>query len=576
MMTFTMKRYYIPFVLVMSIVGACTKPVAQTPDYEFEDLTGPYVPTGEITFKGKVCSGDTPLAGVVVSDGLLCIATDEDGLFELDSDLANTKFVSVSIPEGYKAQSDANGLPQFYHRVTDEEKKANLCEHTFNLEPITLGRPDRYTMLICADPQPRPSSAGFDNIGYHSLDCAEDMYQDMSETISRITDRQVYGLTLGDVTHENKSLYPRYIAGIKKMKNASQQGTYQMHTCIGNHDNDTKAATDEEGRHWFEDYLGPVNYSFNIGKIHFICIDNLIMRLNSSGELKSYGQGLTDELWKWLQNDLRYVDRETTIMMATHSPMFRLSNNSDRWNSNSTRHGYDYKQLLSKYKKVHAWAGHVHVGYWFNYPAGHELENIEVHTLARSTGELWTNDYISASQPRGYIVMDVDGEDVRWYFKPTSYQSGQYSTKTSGMPKYEFRDWVIADDNKTLMLDGKKLDESYQMKVYKPGDYDDSYIYADIFIWEDKWEYPYFEGVKMQKLPYSQSYSRAHKETWEHYYYNGYKLKGDAGYLEAYSLNGAPASPAALFRIYDPRETGSGTVTVKDRFGNVYSRTISW
>ena len=52
MMTFTMKRDYIPVVLVMSIVGACTKPVAQTPDYEFEDLTGPYVPTGEITFKG--------------------------------------------------------------------------------------------------------------------------------------------------------------------------------------------------------------------------------------------------------------------------------------------------------------------------------------------------------------------------------------------------------------------------------------------------------------------------------------------------------------------------------------------
>lgn len=569
-----MKQVFIPILTILALMlGVACTPDNGENNYHYEEVTGPYTPTGEITFRGKVCSGNTPLAGVVVSDGILCVATDEEGYFEIDSDLAKTKFVHVSVPAGYKARSNEYGIPQHYHLVTAAEKEANLCEHTFNLEKIVFDNPDRFTMFICADPQPRSSGAGWDNIAYHSLDCTEDMYRDMSELAAKITDRQVYGLTLGDVTHENMSLYTDYKKGVKRIKDASARGSYQVHTCIGNHDNDTSSKTDAEGRHSFEEHLGPVNYSFNIGKIHFICIDNLIMKLNADGILKSYDQGLTDDLWKWLQNDLRYVDRESTIMIASHSPMFRMQSNKDRWDTNATKHGYDYKNLLSKYKKVHAWAGHVHAGYWFIYPQGHDCENVEVHTLARSTGELWTNEYIAASQPRGYVVMEVDGEDVSWYLKPTAYQSGKFITKTPSQPAYKYRDWKLDSDKETLLIDGKKIDEKYQMKVYKPGEYENSYIYVDVFIWDSNWGFPYFDGMKMQKVPLDQSYGLAHKEIQDHYYKVGNKTKGDAGYAGTYFPSGYPHT---LFRIYEPRLTGTGEVTITDRFGNKYSRTISW
>ena len=122
-----MRRFFIP-ILTISLLALGVACTPDNPDggYEYEDVTGPYTPTGKITFRGTVCSGSTPLAGVVVSDGILCVATDESGYFEIDSDLAKTKFVHVSVPSGYKARSDANGIPQHYHLVTDAEKQANL------------------------------------------------------------------------------------------------------------------------------------------------------------------------------------------------------------------------------------------------------------------------------------------------------------------------------------------------------------------------------------------------------------------------------------------------------------------
>ena len=111
-----MKRFFTLF-LTLLFALACT------PDNGGENngnnnSNGGYTPTGKITVKGLVYGGgSTKLAGVVISDGLLCVQTDETGYFEIDSDLSRTKFITASIPSGYMAPTDANGLPIFYHKV---------------------------------------------------------------------------------------------------------------------------------------------------------------------------------------------------------------------------------------------------------------------------------------------------------------------------------------------------------------------------------------------------------------------------------------------------------------------------
>ena len=283
-----MKRLLIP-ILTLLFALACT------PDNGGDgggSNGGGYKPTGKITVKGTVYGGDGPLNDVVVSDGLICVKTNANGYFEMDTDLANAKFVMVSTPAGYAAPIDEETkVPLFFHRITSEERKADLCVARFNLVKITDSDPNRYTMIIGADPQPRASSANFDKNAYHALDICKDLYRDMRETAANITDREVYGMMLGDIVHENMGLFTNYINdGLKTLG-------FPVFNVIGNHDNDKSAADDVQGRRKFEEHFGPTYYSFNIGKQHYIVLDNLIMK-KEGNNLTAYDQGLTDEIWQ--------------------------------------------------------------------------------------------------------------------------------------------------------------------------------------------------------------------------------------------------------------------------------------
>ena len=568
-----MRKLFIP-ILALILALACTPDNGGNNNGNNDN--GGYTPTGKITVKGLVYGGGSKaLAGVVVSDGLLCVQTDENGYFEIDSDLSRTKFITASIPSGYSAPTDENGLPIFYHRVTDEERANEMVQHTFEFYPVA-NNPERYTLIVGADPQPRARSAGYDNIAYHSLDMCEDFYLDMKEKAATITDRNVYGMMLGDLVHENMNLFTNYVAGLKTLG-------FPMFNILGNHDNDYTAKNDTEGRRKYEEYLGPTYYSFNIGKQHYVVLDNLIMKIRSSdNSLRDYDQGLTDEVWQWLQNDLQYVDRSTTIMVAAHSPMFMGIDMSER-SKHTQGHRTDYAALLSKYAKVHAWAGHAHTTFNYVYPESSNLKNIEVHTVARSTGELWTNEYAVNGTPRGYTVVEVDGDEISWYFKPTLYQRNGFTGQTDPQPEYKYRDYDFDENGEAKMRkDGAKLTESYQMKVYKPGQYHNSYdemiagnaankyVYVNVFLWDDKWERPKYNGATMSKLGHKEAYCLATYEITNHYYSYGYKLAGGNEYGPGNN------NIHTIFRIYEPNPKGNGTITVVDRFGNKYSQTISW
>ena len=510
----------------------------------------------------KDASGN-PLSNVVVSDGLVCTTTNDTGYYEMDIEVDDTKFVFISIPSGYKVQNNSNGIPQFYYTVTEEDRAQGYCVANFELEAIA--NPNRYTLIVGADPQPRARTAGDDRVAFHSLDICEDLYRDMRETRAAITDREVYGMMLGDIVHENMSLYAYYVAGLSTLN-------FQMFNIIGNHDHDLSATTDVEGARRFEENFGPSYYSFNIGKQHYIVLDNIIMTV-VDGKLKKneYTYGLTDRQWQWLQNDLSYVDKSTTLMVASHCPMFKKDSAKAEFWEQST-HGADYANLLKQYNKVHAWAGHTHRSFNYNYPSSNTLKNIEVHTLARSTGEFWTNEWNAYGTPRGYTIVEVDGDNISWKFKPTIYQAAfignNYSTV--GTPSYTYRDWNYNEDGVAIMKDsGKILDSSYQIKAWKAG----YYVYANVFMWDDKWETPKYNGSNMSIVSRTSNEAEdyAYKELCDFYSVNSI-LSGYDDYDYTLPLN----YHNSIFRSFTFASSGSGTITVKDRFGNEFSTTISW
>lgn len=546
-----MRKYY-AFILIVLAAFACKKPEPIKPSEEDK-------PVGNATVMGKVKGSDGKgIADVVVSDGIHCVKTEADGSYRLAANLKTTKFVYVSTPATHSAPVES-GLPVFYQQLSDLTQDAGVYKNVdFTLNKIS--NPSRFTLFITADPQPRPSSAGYDKIGYHSLDCCNDMYKDLKETKSTITDRPVYGISLGDITHENAGLYNDYKKGLSTVGFA----TYNV---IGNHDH-TYSSDDCEDD--FEAVFGPCNYSFNLGGIHFVVLDDMLINYDDeSGKYKKVNDGLTDDIWKWLQADLSFVPTTTPLMICAHSPMVR--------HNNSVRKGVHYADCLAlfqKYDKVYNWAGHVHSSY--NY-VDKSNPNVEAHSVTRTTGSLWTNEYLGGNgTPRGYVIVDVDGTDVSWKFKPIFYQSGSFvGTK---VPEYVYRDWDYNDGGMAVMRgSGKPLTDEYQMHLYKPGVYGDSYLYANVFLWDELWKNPVLtvNGVPttMTRITSAQQnylYDAADKEMSGWYKLYDKNLSSNADF----SANAGQCY--SMFRAFVSDEHGTGTVSVTDRFGNTHSSTITW
>ena len=565
-----MRTIYLLFPALCLAFAGChpadiVNPVPGPPG-QGDDIDGPQtgipVPDG-MNLAGTVVDIDgNGISGVVVTDGRQCTETRPDGTYFMKVDPEASRFIHISTPSGYMPVV-RNGLPVFYKLLSRQRKVNGVYQvEEFLLSPVQ--DPGRATVFFTADPQPRASGAGYDNIGYHSLDCCEDLYRDLQETKAGITDRPVFGICLGDVVHENMSLFSNYLSGLERLG-------YPTYNVLGNHDNNPSAADDEAAARDFESHFGPRNYSFNYGNIHFVVLDNLIMKDNS-GRLTGYDQGLTDELWAWLQADLSHVPKTKTIATCSHSPMFKTLNGE-----RSARHKDDYAALLTGYAKVHAWAGHTHATHNYVYPAGHKYEGLEVHTLARSTGELWTNEYLASGTPRGYTIAEIEnGEFASWRFHPVKYQRGKYVG--TGTPPYDLRDWDYdASGVARMKAGGGVLDESYQMHVYAPvGTYGDSKVYANIFLWDSEWGTPEFtpDGgtpVPMARVESSSRYDFADTAFKTFYKTFSERLSADSGYKATTTGN-----PNTLFSAPCSALSGAGTVRVTDRFGNVYSGRISW
>lgn len=556
---------------LLLVLAACSKESTSSEGGSSGGGSGSDTPvSGNIQGKVVTTSG-SPISGVVVSDGLHCTKTNSRGEWGLDADLSNTDYVFVSTPSDYSAPL-VNGTPVFWKFLSDLTPGTDGKYKGVEFKLEKLSRPEKFTVIIYADPQPRNKTAGYDNLAYHALDCCSDMYKDMKEYVSDITSGAVYGIGLGDIVHRELGLLSKHREGMASTG-------LRNYNVIGNHDHDiTKTTDDRDAARPYEAILGPANYSFNIGNLHVAVLDDMIAPLVDGKISDTCNTGLTDEIWTWFENDMSFVPKDRIIMLCAHSPMFRVLGGSER---TAARHYTDYKNLLSRYSKVFAWAGHTHST--LNY-VNTAAPVIETHTLTRVTGELWTNEYLGANgTPRGYLVFDYDNGRYKWHFKPIFYQQGSFTGSNGGnstKPSYTYRDWNYSSGKAVMKSGGASLDEGYQMQVFTPGTYGDKYLYVNVFMWDELWDVPKFtiDGApsKMSRVTKSNGgkdlmYSYALREIREFYVANNTVLGGSGnGYtFETGNLE-------SLFRIYVAEEHGSGTVSVKDRFGNTYSSSITW
>jgi len=368
------------------------------------------------TIKGVVHIAGKGLANVVVSDGYDLTKTDRDGVYYLSSN-KRTGYVFVSIPGNHEMVSSSNNLPAFYRYLSPNPNVVDTRD--FELKAVNN---DNHVLLSLAD--------------MHLANRNEDLNQfqtgfiaDANQQISKIqaAGKKVYALTLGDLTWEtywysNNFILPKYVREIAKL-NAPVFNT------IGNHDNDPYFASDWLSENAYRRILGPTYYSFNIGQVHYIVLDNIeyinVGGANGNIGSRNYNAKLAEQQIEWLKKDLETVDPSTPIILATHIqlhnapaangslPGFRMSN------------GQQLVDLFARFKHVHVLTGHTHV----NYRVVRNDRFMEHNTAAICATWWWTgrsgyagNHIAPDGSPGGYGIWEMNGKDLKWQYKSIGYQ----------------------------------------------------------------------------------------------------------------------------------------------------------
>ena len=149
----------------------------------FEDRNG----------NGRRDAGERGLAGIRVSDGTQVVVTDREGRFQLPGEAA---MVTVVKPAGYRAAARADGLPDIWRQAGQADTDTAGACRAFALVPEPRA-PQTLKALVMADSQ----TASQLDVDYFRRDIIEPL---------RGRHGAQLGMTLGDITNDDPSLYPRW------------------------------------------------------------------------------------------------------------------------------------------------------------------------------------------------------------------------------------------------------------------------------------------------------------------------------------------------------------------------------
>ncbi|MDR1864802.1 MAG: calcineurin-like phosphoesterase family protein [Bacteroidales bacterium] len=325
-----------------------------------------------------------PIQGVVISDGFSCVQTDAQGKWRILK-RSGVKFVFYSVPETHEVNVASEGVnaAMFYTPVTPASQV-----YDFTLKP--LAQPENsFTLLAIGDPQVASSS----EVTRFTNETMEDL-----KTLVNASNKPCYGLVMGDMVHDQPTLFAQ-------MKNVTGSSKMIYFTTIGNHDKTGGSATAPSNADLYCAVYGPLDYSFNRGNIHFVCLDNVIYS-NSS----TYAGGFEDRQIEWLKQDLSFVPKTKMVIVYYHIPIR---------NDSGIKNRAALLNALKDFDKVHLMCGHTHYNENFMITSP---KSVHEHIHAAACGSWWKSVINGDGTPNGYAVYDVEGATLKdWHYKSVRY-----------------------------------------------------------------------------------------------------------------------------------------------------------
>ena len=371
------------------------------------------------TVKGIVYAGDKPLKGVAVSDGVSITLTDAEGRYWLPTDKRSGS-VFISIPSGYEVSADGV-FPRFWAAL--EAPAGEVERHDF---PLTEVDNDRHVMLAVTDIHLSNQNSDLEQF------CTR-FIPDVKQVAAGFGDTPVYTLNMGDSAWDAYWYSNRY--SLKDFRRTMNIVGYpsQMFCAMGNHDNDGATihsdSVDFAASAPFRKIIGPRYYSFNIGKVHYVVLDNLIYvntPKKSSGSdgiagKRDYIRRVDPVQLEWLRRDLALVkDKSAPVVVAMHAAAFRYKFVTDEVQPGFSQPAYseELKACFDGFKDVHFVSGHIHKNL-----LSRVNEHLIEHNMGAVCGSWWrtgANHFQMLGPdagPNGYTIFTIDGKRMEWTYR---------------------------------------------------------------------------------------------------------------------------------------------------------------
>lgn len=357
--------------------------------------------------KGRVSSDGKALPNVMVTDGDNTTLTNEKGQYQLNVS-PHSKFIYVTTPSGFLPKDSLN-VPKFYKTLNG---KANS---TYNFELVKNKKDDsKHIVLVHADPQ------------FFKEDQFEryaEIIDDCAATAAQYADRDVFGIDCGDLSFDKSEFYSPYI----DILNKAEVPFYRL---LGNHDLTYGGRSKEKSVSQYEGLFGPTNYSFNRGNAHYIVLNNVFYL----GRDYFYMGYLDEKTYRWIEQDLSYVPENSLVFISMHIPA-RLNEQEQPFKYDSPTISQQTVNIAPLFKMLESYNAHIFTGHMhYNRNIIHTPSLYE-HNTAAICGAWWQGEYCVDGTPQGYGVYEVDGNEVKWYFKsaghPREHQMRAYAVGSS-------------------------------------------------------------------------------------------------------------------------------------------------
>lgn len=514
-----------------------------------------FKPDAGTTVYGIVSSAGVGVENVVVSDGAEVTVTNEKGIYQLKS-AKKWGYVFISVPSGYEVPS-VGVLPQFHRAL---KNSADVVERAdFKLEKVD-GQ-DSYKIFMLGD--------------MHLANRTGDLGQfaqftsDLTDYMTRHKGEKMYALTLGDMTwdlywYSNSYYFPQYLNTIN-----SQIKNLQIFHTMGNHDNDFQTRSDYDAAVKYVDQICPTYYSFNIGKVHYVVMDDIDCSSYDGTESRNYVKSLSAEQLDWLAKDLSHVAKTTPVVVAMHAQVFYPTTSGFKIDHDqvNTLRLFD---ILDGYT-VRFVTGHTHKLFNVTPDApivdGHNFREYNSGSVCASwwwSGNLTPGIHIGTDgTPGGYGIWDVTGTDFQCLYKSTGWPE-EYQFRSYDLNNVHFS---MADVPLMPSDISASVKNAYMQYVNAYPQNNDNEVLINIWNWNSDWTLSVVDENR-KTLPYTEvwAYDPLHIAALSVKRFNNAELKSTPSFITDKFTH--------FFKVKADDADTDLVITVKDEFGNEWTENM--